>query len=248
MKLRSRDEVMSMDVVSGGNISFDVKSTNRGPDMLIVLENGFGKRTMLKNFHLQKRGGMGIRAANCTPKTGNVIGMHIAYSDLGDVILASRKGQFIRMELAKIKRLGRDTQGVTLMKLRDGDKVSSVALILPDEIQDEPMTDKDSPVTPKSDAPKTSNKPIPLKQEKEQIDIENDKLSKAVETNDSEIKVHYYGAKEADGKNVKEQTEIKKDNVNVQFYNKESEEKKDQESNKPKNPPIVKDEENYWGK
>jgi DNA gyrase/topoisomerase IV subunit A len=73
---------------------------------------------------------MGIRAANCTPKTGDIIGMHITYSDQGDVVLASRKGQFIRMELMKIKRLGRDTQGVTLMKLKESDKVSSVALIL----------------------------------------------------------------------------------------------------------------------
>ncbi|MDP3981143.1 MAG: DNA gyrase subunit A, partial [Chlamydiota bacterium] len=96
MRLRSGDKIMSMDVVPFELAGFD-KSTNfKGPDMLVVLENGFGKRTMLKNFHLQKRGGMGIRAANCTPKTGNVIGMHITYNDKGDVILASEKGQFIR--------------------------------------------------------------------------------------------------------------------------------------------------------
>lgn len=131
MKLRAKDEVMSMDVVPEIESPFTPgRETQKGPDMLIVLENGFGKRTMLRNFHLQKRGGMGIRAANCTPKTGDIIGMHITYSDQGDVVLASRKGQFIRMELMKIKRLGRDTQGVTLMKLKENDKVSSVALIL----------------------------------------------------------------------------------------------------------------------
>ncbi|MFA4996318.1 MAG: DNA gyrase subunit A [Patescibacteria group bacterium] len=250
MKLRSGDEVMSMDVVSGGNISFDDKSTSRGPDMLIVLENGFGKRTMLKNFHLQKRGGMGIRAANCTPKTGNVIGMHITYSDLGDVILASRKGQFIRMELAKIKRLGRDTQGVTLMKLRDGDKVSSVALILPDEIQDGSANEKNPPVVPiKPDNSKTLDKSVLSKQKKEQVTAKSDKSNEIVETKDPEVNVNYYGgAKEADDGSMKEQTETKKDNINVQFYNKESDGKEDQGLNKPKNPPIVKDEENYWGK
>ena len=121
VRLRKDDEVMAMDVVSGENISFNEKDNSRGPDMLIVLENGFGKRTMLKNFHLQKRGGMGIRAANCTPKTGNVIGMHITYSDAGDVILASVKRPVYRMELTKIKRLG-EIQGVTLMKLGQATK------------------------------------------------------------------------------------------------------------------------------
>ncbi len=134
MKMRHGDEVMSMDVVPEIESPFTPgRESQKGPDMLVVLENGFGKRTMLRNFHLQKRGGMGIRAANCTPKTGDIIGMHITYSDQGDVVLASRKGQFIRMELLKIKRLGRDTQGVTLMKLKEHDKVSSVALILPED-------------------------------------------------------------------------------------------------------------------
>jgi len=137
MKIRSGDEVMAMDVVPANESPFTAPSSVKGPDMLVVLENGFGKRTMLKNFHLQKRGGMGIRAANCTTKTGNIIGMNITYSDLGDVVLASRKGQFIRMELTKIKRLGRDTQGVTLMRLKENDKVSSVALIMPDENSEE---------------------------------------------------------------------------------------------------------------
>jgi DNA gyrase subunit A len=132
MRLRAGDRVMSMDVVPDITWPEEGKKVTIEPDMLIVLENGFGKRTMMRHFHIQKRGGMGIRAANCTPKTGKVIGMHIVYEDLGDVVLASRKGQFIRMELKKIKRLGRDTQGVTLMRLREGDKVSSVALILPD--------------------------------------------------------------------------------------------------------------------
>jgi DNA gyrase subunit A len=134
VRLKGADLVMAMDVVPGELANFeDNGSRYAGPDMLVVLENGFGKRTMLKHFHLQKRGGMGIRAANCTTKTGKVIGMHITYSDVGDVVLASQKGQFIRMALKDIKRLGRDTQGVTLIRLKGGDKVSSVALILPEE-------------------------------------------------------------------------------------------------------------------
>lgn len=136
MRLRGDDEVMAMDVIPAVLWPAAEKNGSQ-PDMLVVLENGFGKRTAIRNFHIQKRGGMGIRAACCTTKTGNIIGTHIVYNDLSDVVLASRKGQFIRMELKKIKRLGRDTQGVTLMRLRTGDKVSSVALILPDEEQDQ---------------------------------------------------------------------------------------------------------------
>ncbi|MCX6808857.1 MAG: DNA gyrase subunit A [Candidatus Berkelbacteria bacterium] len=172
MKLRGGDEVMSMDVVPGNVWPYAIDKKNPvEPDMLIVLENGFGKRTMIKHFHIQKRGGMGIRAASCTAKTGNVIGMHIVYDDKADVVLASRKGQFIRMDLDKIKRLGRDTQGVTLMRLREGDKVSSVALILPEEDEaannqqtqmplDQPEAQADSPkpTQPKS---KELKKPVP---------------------------------------------------------------------------------------
>ncbi|MEI8143567.1 MAG: DNA gyrase subunit A [Candidatus Berkelbacteria bacterium] len=131
MRLRANDKVMSMAIVPG-ELWIDDEKAKKSPDMLVILENGFGKRSPLKYFNLQKRAGMGIRAANCTPKTGSVIGMHITYTEIGDVVLASRKGQFIRMELTKIKRLGRDTQGVTVMKMREDDKVSSVALIQPD--------------------------------------------------------------------------------------------------------------------
>jgi DNA gyrase subunit A len=134
MKLRGNDKVMAMDMVSGELWPTETSKKLRvEPDMLVVLENGFGKRTYLRHFHIQKRGGMGIRAASCTTRTGNVIGMHIIYCELGDVVLASRKGQFIRMEIKNIKKLGRDTQGVTLMRLKETDKVSSVAVIIPDE-------------------------------------------------------------------------------------------------------------------
>ncbi|MFA5926871.1 MAG: DNA gyrase subunit A [Patescibacteria group bacterium] len=130
MRLKNGDKIMSMDIVPQKYFSTDNSVGQSGADMLVVLENGFGKRTSLNHFHLQKRGGYGMRAANCTERTGNLIGMNITYSNEGDVVLASRNGQFIRLALVNIKRLGRDTQGVTLMKLRPGDKVASVALLL----------------------------------------------------------------------------------------------------------------------
>lgn len=194
MRMKKEDHVMSMDVIHSKYAGiFDETNTKyAGPDMLIVLENGFGKRTMLKHFHLQKRGGMGIKAANCTPKTGNVIGMHITYSDEGDAVLASNKGQFIRMSLKAIKRLGRDTQGVTLMRLKGGDKVASVALILPNDDDEEPSTlplDIDSPNpkgTGSSDKKAKDKQPDPIKID-EEVSPEESKEAK-VEPGEPEAK------------------------------------------------------------
>ena len=211
MRLRSGDEVMAMDVIENAHWPLEgSKKSQNEPDMLVVLENGFGKRTMLRNFHLQKRGGMGIRAANCTTKTGNFIGMHISYDEAGDVVLASQKGQFIRMELKKIKRLGRDTQGVTVMKLRPGDKVSSVAIIMPDELDRNP----DRPVVVDSSViePPTAKSP--------QEDTTKSPTSKKIREVASApvIKVHTY--KEGD-KLSKPETETeppRKQTLSVKFY------------------------------
>lgn len=254
MRLRRDDKVMSMDVVPGEMAGFEKPASFRGPDMLVVLENGFGKRTMLKNFHLQKRGGMGIRAANCTPKTGNVIGMHITYTDLGDVILASQKGQFIRMELAKIKRLGRDTQGVTLMKLRADDKVSSVALILPDEEdggkQNEIPFGENNPKSPNSKpevsvkpSPKTKSEALPEKPKEKSADkkvLQSMTEADKAKPEETKFEVHYYGPEKTQSEEVAE------NNEEINFKKKELPDPEVNE-NKPKNPPITKDDENYWG-
>ncbi|MGI6103151.1 MAG: DNA gyrase subunit A [Patescibacteria group bacterium] len=119
MKLRHGDQVMAMDVVP-----------NQDADLLIVLENGFGKRTKVDLFGLQKRGGLGVRAAKVTDKTGIVVGAQIVEGDEADVVMISQHGQTIRLPLKSVKRLGRDTQGVTLMRFRDSDDaVASIALL-----------------------------------------------------------------------------------------------------------------------
>ncbi len=229
MRLRGGDLVMAMDIVAYELAGFDKPQSFKGPDMLVVLENGFGKRTMLKNFHLQKRGGMGIRAANCTTKTGNVIGMHITYSDKGDVILASEKGQFIRMKLAEIKRLGRDTQGVTLMKLKPGDKVASVALILPEE---ENGSDGNLPIKSGKNLPTPPS--VSLRKEKPaSIEKRND---------DKKFRVHYY---ESPVESSADKSEELAEDFHINSYKKEA---KPAENEVPKNPPIIKDNVNYWGK
>jgi len=119
--LKNDDKCIGIDVVLP---SLEVKA-----HILVVLENGFGKRTPLSHFKVQLRGGMGMRVANVTQRTGKVIGMNIVYGSEPDVILATKQGQMIRMGLETIKVLSRDTQGVTLVKLHDIDKVASVTVV-----------------------------------------------------------------------------------------------------------------------
>ena len=119
--LRGEDRVIGVDVV--------LPSLEEKAFVLAVLENGFGKRTPFGQFKVQLRGGMGIRVASVTSRTGKVVATHVVYGDVADVILASKQGQIIRMDLSTVKILGRDTQGVTMMKMHDADKVASVTVV-----------------------------------------------------------------------------------------------------------------------
>ncbi len=119
IKLRSGDQVMAMDTV-----------TSEDDELLVVLANGFGKRTQVKHFGRQKRGGLGLRAAKVTARTGQVIGAQLVRDLASDLVMISTTGQTIRLPLRSVKRLGRDTQGVTLMRFRQsGDSVASIALL-----------------------------------------------------------------------------------------------------------------------
>lgn len=125
--LRSGDEVIAMDVIPDGS----------NPDLLIVLENGFGKRTSFEHFRTQHRTGLGLKCANVTPKTGNVIGLEVISDDTQDALLMSKQGVVIRTPIKEIRRLGRDTQGVTIMKLETNDVVASLTVLekeVPEEV------------------------------------------------------------------------------------------------------------------
>lgn len=118
VRLRPDDQVVGMDVV-----------TTPGQVLLVVSEKGFGKKTKAENFPSHKRGGVGIKAATVTAKTGPIISVKTIEPDMTEALLISKAGQTIRVDLNDIKVLGRTTQGVTIMRLRDGDRVSSVGLI-----------------------------------------------------------------------------------------------------------------------
>ena len=122
IKLRTDDSVVGMDAVF---------KNQKGNQLLIIMENGYGKRSDLKSYKIQKRGGSGIKTANVTPKTGRIVGATIVNVDEmeEDLILSSNKGQIIRIPLKSVSALGRATQGVRVMKPQAGDKVSAIAAL-----------------------------------------------------------------------------------------------------------------------
>jgi DNA gyrase subunit A len=85
------------------------------------MEKGLGKRTSIKGFPLQKRGGIGVKAANVTLKTGKIVASQMVTQKIIQVIFTSKKAQVIKLPLKNIPRLGRDTQGVILMRFSKAD-------------------------------------------------------------------------------------------------------------------------------
>jgi len=118
VRLRPNDCVVGMDIV-----------TSDGQTLLVISEKGFGKRTKAVNFPTHKRGGVGIKAAVVTAKTGPIISVQTIDPGMTDAILVSQNGQTIRLSLKDIKLLGRTTQGVTIMRLDGNDAVSSIGLM-----------------------------------------------------------------------------------------------------------------------
>lgn len=118
VRLRPNDSVVGMDVVN-----------DDGQTLLVISEKGFGKKTKVANFPSHKRGGVGIKAAVVTTKTGPIISVQTIDPSMAEAILVSKNGQTIRLGLDDIKLLGRTTQGVTIMRLSDGDAVSSIGLM-----------------------------------------------------------------------------------------------------------------------
>lgn len=117
--------------VKAGDVCVDMDVV-RSPDdeILIVMENGLGKSTKISNYRVQGRGGSGVKTAKVTTKTGKVIGAKVLSDKLeGDLIIISKLGQVIRLNLKDIPSRGRDTQGVYLMRMEQGDVVASVSII-----------------------------------------------------------------------------------------------------------------------
>ncbi|MBB1523473.1 DNA gyrase subunit A [Candidatus Saccharibacteria bacterium] len=117
VRLRPNDSVVGMDIA------------NDDRTLLVISENGYGKATKISNFPSHKRGGVGIKAAVVTAKTGPIISVKTIQQDDIEALLVSTQGQTIRVSLKDIPVLGRTTQGVRIMKTSDDDSVASVGLM-----------------------------------------------------------------------------------------------------------------------
>ena len=115
------------DMVIGAEV---VHAAYKNPELLVLSRMGYGKKTALTEYKVQKRGGSGIKTARVTSKTGELIAMAIVDStEAGEVVAISQKGQVIRTGLEEIPSLSRQTQGVRVMKLHAGDKVASMVYL-----------------------------------------------------------------------------------------------------------------------
>ena len=109
-----------------------IVSNNKGVTLLAITENGFGKRTELDEYRVQNRGGRGVITYKITPKTGNIVGIRMAKED-DDVMLITNSGTIIRINVKDVSILGRATQGVTLMRTNENEKVVSIETVEPEE-------------------------------------------------------------------------------------------------------------------
>ncbi len=117
IKLGKQDEVVGIDIA---------KKDLKDIQLLVITKNGYGKKTPLKEYKVQKRGGSGIKTAKITPKTGELMSSKLVTDVEEEIISISKKGQVIRIDIEEIPTLGRQTQGVRIMKLRDGDSIVSL--------------------------------------------------------------------------------------------------------------------------
>jgi DNA gyrase subunit A len=123
VKLGKGDRVVSCDVI---------RKDMKDAEILVVMSEGYGKTTPAKEYKVQKRSGSGIKTAKVTTKTGEVVGAAIVLLEEkaeGELIVMSKKGQVIKLPLKDVPSLGRQTQGVRVMKMRPGDSIASIVYL-----------------------------------------------------------------------------------------------------------------------
>ncbi len=101
-------------------------------DVLVVSENGYGKRSSLDDYRITNRGGKGVKTISITEKTGNLVAIKNV-TDSDDLMIINKSGIAIRLEIDNLRVMGRATQGVRLIKVRDGDAIAAVAKVMSDD-------------------------------------------------------------------------------------------------------------------
>jgi len=146
VRLRPNDTVVGMDVVS------DPKSQK----LIVISTKGYGKMTAATNFPPHKRGGVGVKVAAVTAKTGPIAAVHTLDPEALEIIMMSTGGQAIRVAVKDIPTLGRATQGVRVMRLNEGDTVASIGIIPKEEPEED--GEEEAKATDKKPAAKKASK------------------------------------------------------------------------------------------
>lgn len=148
IKLKPTDELIGMDVI-------DKEDANA--DLLVIAQKGIGKKTRISAWPMQLRGGVGVKAANLTDKTGDIVNAQVLTKEDEGIILTSQKGQVMRTTLKSVPRLTRDTQGVIIMRLSGEDKVAAATVVQKkkEEEIDEPKKDNTNKKAPSKNTIKT---------------------------------------------------------------------------------------------
>lgn len=132
IKLREGDYVVALAVVP-----------NDEETLLVVSENGLGKRTKFAEYRLQSRGGIGIKTMNCTDKTGLVVSA-TTVTDEDELMIMTNGGQSVRMKVNTVRETGRATQGVKLITLNDKETIQEITLVIPDDDEEESEAESDA--------------------------------------------------------------------------------------------------------
>jgi DNA gyrase subunit A len=132
MSLRKGDEVISLNIAQND------------ADLLVVTENGYGKRTRIDEYPVKGRGGLGVKTVQLTEARGQLVGALTVRPAGYQIMLISDGGTVIRIPVEDVKRLGRSTQGVIVMRLRGDEKVSTLAPVV--ESETEVVGDEELPV------------------------------------------------------------------------------------------------------
>ena len=109
-------------------------------NILVVSENGYGKRSSLEDYRLTNRGGKGVKTISITEKTGKLVTLK-SVSDSDDLMIINKSGIAIRMEVEDLRVMGRATQGVKVISLKDGDSIAAVAKVMKNDEDIEDIND-----------------------------------------------------------------------------------------------------------
>ncbi len=122
IRLSKGEEVVSLNKVESDD-----------DELLVIMENGLGKKTKFSSWSRQGRGGQGVKAAQVTAKTGTIVTAQAINKNMDTLVLTSNKGQLIKMDLRQVPTLQRQTQGVILMRVRPGEKVAAATVVSSEE-------------------------------------------------------------------------------------------------------------------